>query len=145
MEIVAKDLRNTPGEKRQRRLLLTALWIGGIVTLVMTSFVNWGVLAVAALLTLVALFARAKPHRICLDPESLSIRQGEALLWSTSREELKRLELANASKWFGITQSPKRIIFTKRDGDLFSLPLNSFEEAEIEALILKLDERETTL
>jgi hypothetical protein len=102
-------------------------------------------LAVAALLTIADLFSRAKSHRICLDPESLSIRQGEALLWSAAREQLESVGLANESKRFGITLSPKRITFRKQDGDLFTLPLDSFEEAETEALIHRLDKRGGTL
>ncbi len=135
MEIETIDPRQTPAARHRRRELQLIFWLGALIVWITSDFQNWGGVIAALLMSVIDHFNQMTPYRICLDSHGLAIRQGPHFLWGTPIEQLAAIEVAPPVKRFGMVVAQKRLIFHKRDGDLYSIACGLFETQALQALL----------
>ncbi|HDP90472.1 MAG TPA: hypothetical protein ENN42_11055 [Thioalkalivibrio sp.] len=138
MELTASNPRTTPEAKRKMAILLAGLWGGALVVFITTSWQNWGAFAGAAVVTAILWLFRPEDEytfKITLGGDGLSITHGPNFMWGASVDELAGVEVIEESKKWGVVLSPRRLVFHKQGGDLYSIGTEFFDQGALRALV----------
>ena len=138
MELIARNPRNSPEARRKMVYLLSGLWIAGLAVFFISHMSNWGVLALAAGLSIFELFSQTRAedsYKISMDENGISITNGPNFLWNSSFGHLKEVEIADEARKLGVVFSPKRLIFHKTDGDQYAIDIGFFKRVELDIFL----------